>query len=318
MNATQVPGIIPLRPRRVLLDTNAVGSLYESRQRRSLDDLAIVRDLLADRVRNGSVQVVIAYRLLEEYAPVQRFDPARYMATLDYLQRLVGPHLLLPTDQLVEREARCRRRLRYHESIFDPATRDGLWGIARSREALEATAPELEEMKNKHAASMVRNRERAHEIYFEKRLGETLSKSGSKILPVDEATRIWGKTEVRAQLDGWTLDTLKQMIADRKLIPPEAADLPASAVPTLRAMTAYYMARIVQNVGYRARIKPSDLFDHYHYSSAVYADLIVSDDSDFTRTVKIIDDKPIQTFDELRTSLLRGLCGPVADLSQAQ
>jgi hypothetical protein len=69
-----------LRPRRVLLDTNAVGSLYEPRQERSAEDLAVFRDLLADRVRNGSVQVVIAYRLLEEYAPVQRSDPARYAA----------------------------------------------------------------------------------------------------------------------------------------------------------------------------------------------------------------------------------------------
>ncbi len=134
-----------LRPRRVLLDTNAVGSLYEPRQERSPEELALVRDLLADRVRNGSVQVVIAYRLLEEYAPVQRSDPARYAATLDYLQRLVGPHLLLPTDQLVEREARAGRPLRYDECIFDRATREGLWRIAHSREALEATVwvPEI-------------------------------------------------------------------------------------------------------------------------------------------------------------------------------
>src|SRR6266567_7202546 len=55
------------------------------------------------------------------------------------------------------------------------------------------------------------------------------------------------------------------------------------------------MARIVQNFGHRARIRGSDLFDHYHYSSAVYAILIVSDDADLTRSVKIIDDKPIKT-----------------------
>ncbi len=103
------------------------------------------------------------------------------------------------------------------------------------------------------------------------------------------------------------------MVADRKL-PSEGADLPASALPTLRAMTAYFMARIVQNVGRQSRIRPSDLFDHYHYSSAVYADLIVSDDADLTRSVKIIDDKPIKTLEELRTELLRGRFGPVADL----
>jgi hypothetical protein len=318
MKTTQVRSVIPLRPRRVLLDTNAVGSLYEPRQGRSPDDLAVVRYLLADRVRNGSVQVVIAYRLLEEYAPVQRSDPGRYMATLDYLQRLVGPHLLLPVDQLVAREARTRRRLRYDECIFDPATREGLWRISRLPETLDATAPELEKMKSDHAASMVRHRERAHGIYLQRRLGDTIAKDGAKPPSFDEVARIWGKKEVRAQIDGWTLDTLKQMIADRKLVPPEAADLDASAVPTLRAMTAYFMARIVQNVGYRARIRGSDLFDHYHYSSAVYADLIVSDDGDLTRSVKIIDDKPIMTFDELRSSLLRGGCGPVADLPAAK
>lgn len=311
------PPVIPLRPRRVLLDTNAVGSLYEPRQNRSADDLAAVRNLLADRVQNRSVQVVIAYRLLEEYAPVQRSDPARYTATLDYLQRLVGPHLLLPVDQMVAREARARRRLRYDECVFDPATREGLWRISRLRETIDATAPELEKMKNDHAASMVRNRERAHEIYLERRLGETIAKDGAKPPAFDEVARIWGKKEVRAQIDGWALDVLKEMVTDRKLIPPEAADLPASAVPTLRAMTAYFMARIVQNVGHRARIRGSDLFDHYHYSSAVYADLIVSDDADLTRSVKIIDDKPIQTFEELRTSLYRGRCGPVADLSKS-
>jgi len=128
----------------VLLDTNAVGSLYEPRQNRSADDLAAVRNLLADRVQNRSVQVVIAYRLLEEYAPVQRSDPARYTATLDYLQGLVGPHLLLPVDQMVAREARARRRLRYDECVFEPATREGLWRISRLRETLDATASELE------------------------------------------------------------------------------------------------------------------------------------------------------------------------------
>jgi hypothetical protein len=184
-----------LRPRRVLLDANAVGSLYEPRQERSPEDLAVVRDLLADRVRNGSVQVVIAYRLLEEYAPVQRPDLARYTATLDYLQRLVGPHLLLPTDQLVVREARARRRLRYDECVFDRATREGLWRIARSPEALKATAPELEEMKNDHAARMVRQRERANEIYVERKLGETIVRNGAGVPTLDEVTRVWGKQE---------------------------------------------------------------------------------------------------------------------------
>jgi hypothetical protein len=123
---------------------------------------------------------------------------------------------------------------------------------------------------------------------------------------------------MRARIDEWTRDALAQMIADGKL-PPEATDLEPSALPTLRSMTAYFMARIVQNVGHRARIRGSDLFDHYHYSSAIYADLIVSDDGDFTRTVKVIDDKfPIQTFEELRTSLRRGRCGPVADLSESE
>lgn len=168
MKHAHAPGVIPLRPRRVLLDTNAVGSLYEPRQGRSAEDLVVVRDLLADRVRNGSVQIVLAYRLIEEYAPVQLSDPVRYGATLDYLQHLVGAHLLLPADEMVAREARARRRLRYDECIFDPATTEGLWRISRLRETIDATAPELEKMKDDHAASMVRNRERAHEIYFEK------------------------------------------------------------------------------------------------------------------------------------------------------
>jgi hypothetical protein len=179
---------------------------------------------------------------------------------------------------------------------------------------LEQTAPELEEMKSNHAAARVRTRERAHEIYFERRLGETIATEGAKVPTLDEVARAWGKQELRTQIDGWTRDTLKQMIADGKL-PPEAGDLSASALPTLRAMTSYYMARIVQNVGNRARIRPSDLFDHYHYSSTVYADLIVTDDGDFTRTEKVLDDKfPIWTFEELRTALLRGQCGPIADL----
>lgn len=310
----QQDAIIPLRPRRLLLDTNAVSSLLEPRQGRSADDLALVRNLLADRVLNGSVQVVVAYRLLEEYAPVQRSDPARYTATLDYLQRLVGPHLLLPVDQLVVKEARARRPLRYQECVFDPSTREELWRASRRPEMLDATAPELKKMKSDHAARMVGHREQAHKIYLQRRLGETIATRGAKPPSFDKVARIWGKTEVRAQIDGWTLDVLKQLIAERKLIPPEAADLPASAVPTLRAMAAYFMARIVQNVGHRVRIRPSDLFDHYHYASAVYADLIVSDDADLTRSVRIIDDKPIKTFGELRASLLDGRCGPIADL----
>ena len=49
-------------------------------------------------------------------------------------------------------------------------------------------------------------------------------------------------------------------------------------------------------------------------SSAAYADLLVSDDGDLARTVKVIDEMfPIQTFEELRASLRRGRCGRVAD-----
>lgn len=83
-------------------------------------------------------------------------------------------------------------------------------------------------MKSDHAASMVRNRERAHEIYLQRRLGDTIAKDGANPPSIDEVARAWGKTEVRAEIDGWTLDTLKAMTAERKLVPPEG-ELPPPA-----------------------------------------------------------------------------------------
>jgi hypothetical protein len=256
--------------------------------------------------------VLVSPNFFDEYAPVERRDRARYLATLDYLDQCVGADVIRPTNELFEAEVRVRRRLRFPECVFDKETRSELWEAARSSDMVADVVPQVEAAKRRYEAKTIRQRARAHEIYADRKLGEQVARGG-RIPKLSELAHEWGKRELRGAIDEWTRDTLTHMARDGR-IPPEAADLEPSQVPTLRNIAAYFMGRVARNVSNQARIRGSDSYDQHHYAAARYADLLVCDDSDFRQTVALIDESVrIATFDEFRGDLETVRCGPVAD-----
>lgn len=301
-----------LRAHRVFLDNNAVGSLFTPRQGRTSDDLYRLRATLRQRVISGAMVVVVSADVLEEFAPVHHRDSDLYARTLDYLQGDLSSRLILTTDLLVKAEVRVGRRLRFDECLFDRETTLGLWSVARTPEALGKVVHHLNETKDRYLARARRQLARAHEVYTERKLGETIARGGP-IPKLEEVTHVWGKRELRGQIDEWSRETLASMATEGRL-PATAKTLEPSAVPTLRYMAAYYMAKIARNVSKQAAIRGSDAYDFQHYVAARYTDLLVCDDAEFKRTAALIDETfPIKTLDEFRGALDRGRCGPVAE-----
>jgi hypothetical protein len=62
---------------------------------------------------------------------------------------------------------------------------------------------------------------------------------------------------------------------------------------TAWAIHAYAMARIVLNVGFGEAVDDGDSHDAHHYASGCYADVLVTSDRDFRKTMQIIPNSPI-------------------------
>lgn len=80
-------------------------------------------------------------------------------------------------------------------------------------------------------------------------------------------------------IDTWVHD----IVDDGNRLGQHAVDLSGGAgfirFPSCWTFVAYRLARVVQTVGERRRIQPSDLADAYHVASGPYADVLVTDDA---------------------------------------
>jgi hypothetical protein len=77
-------------------------------------------------------------------------------------------------------------------------------------------------------------------------------------------------------------------------------------VASVRRFVAYYMGRMILNLGSNRRIDGSDAYDARHYVAASYADVMVTDDARFRETYQQIPSPTfvLETFDEFVTKRL--------------
>jgi hypothetical protein len=259
---------------RVYLDTNAASYLYHlPGPSKTLHE---VRRALAERVTGGQIELIMSTSLIEEIAGISTGDLPRYVRTARFIFGLAETSFLLPVNERVRAEVASRGALSGAARFLPPARRRKVRSHMMRHGFAHDVADEVRVQTDDFKRDMEAKRQG-----IRPRLGADWSSK----------TAHWWNAAL-PQIDDWTLDYFR---ASRDLLglPADEASWPSPrAIPTAWYLHAYYMARIALNVGQNRRIDGTDRYDGAHYASAVYADLMVTDDGRFIETYNNIPDRP--------------------------
>jgi hypothetical protein len=253
-------------------DTNAF-SYFVQRQGWPDDILATARATLVSAVRTGELRVIGSQFHLEELSGIH--DVALYRRVTDFFWDVVGPFLLRPTTDLVEGEARVRRRLDGNER-FDSWTRvHQIRAAMRQPEFAREIADAVHQMVVRTRTDSTESREQ----YRARLAADYDSRTPAEVIA------LWW-ANANAQIDDWTSDYLR-VEADRLRFENDGILTPSS-IPTARNLHAYLMARVFLNVGLNRRIGDGDIYDAHHYASGAYTDVVVTADAGLRETCGVI------------------------------
>jgi hypothetical protein len=273
---------------KLYLDTNAANYLY-GRVGWSDHATRSVRRALASECESGRIDLLMSFATLEELSGLGRQDLPRFTKTIKFLLDLAGPRLLLPMNERIKAEVVARGLLNGNTRFVSSSVRRRLRAQVMGHSFVKEVSDAVRRDVDAFGADM-----EAKRTAIRARLGPEWS---------SHTARWWDSA--LPQIDDWTNDYLKAS-AEALALPADPEQWPQPRqVPTAWSSHAYYMARIALNVGQNRRINDSDRYDHAHYASAIYADLMVTDDRAFVETYTAIPDKPfvVEGFTEFAARL---------------
>jgi len=270
----------------IYLDTNPSSYLFLPRAGWSAERLVAVRARLRRRVRQGAFRIVGSVAVIEELTGIAYQDQLRYRQTMKFLLDLYGRRILLPLLQMARAEAAERRLLQFNERFLPRGMVVDLQSVALNPEVVSEISDHL------YASS------RAFKADFETRRDKVRKELGLRESEEPTFRQWWKRAD--ALIDDWTSDVLAGAALEA------AGPFAPHEVPSVRRFVAYYMGRMILNLGANRRIDGSDEYDARHYVAASYADAMVTDDARFRETYQQIPSPTfvLQTFDEFVTNRL--------------
>ena len=277
-----------MNPIEVYFDTNAITYFFRW-QGFSSEELNTSRVSLGRAVRDGRIRVLGSQYLLEELARVTYTEPDFYRELHEFFWNVVGPFVLLPSQEAVIAEARLGRPLDANER-FD------LWTAIQQ---VKRVTRDIQFAKT--LGDVVYKKVKQSKLDSEARRQQIVTKLTAqfKNQSVAEATRTWWDI-AEAQIQNWVADYLRN---SREFLglPDDSAAWPSERdLRTAWQMHAFMMARIVLTVGLRRRIAEGDDYDAHHFASACYGQLLVTDDGAFRETCDLVPNRvlTLERFDE--------------------
>jgi hypothetical protein len=241
---------------------------------------ASLRTAVRRAISDDRITVCGSHFHLEE---ASRMSEEARQRILDFYWELVRWHVLLPTHELSIEEAAAGRSLRANEPFETFERRQSLRRLSRDSSKLNAMAIDVKSWVDRHiedAASM------------KQKLETRLAAEVSGMKP-DEVTRRWWSGGGVAMIADWVRDYISYSKDHLKLGADPASWPEPRQMQTAWAMTSYLMARVYMNVGLGRKIGPGDAHDAHHYASACYADVLVTEDTAFNKTIAEIPDQPL-------------------------
>lgn len=264
----------------IYLDTNTSSYLYSPRPGWPPGRLAAIRARLRRRVDMGAFRVLGSVAVIEELTGIAYREQHRYRQTIRLLLDLYGRRILLPVLQMAKAEAAQRQPLQFNERFLARATVADLQSVVLNPRVVSEISDHLYASSRTFKADFDARRDRVR-----KELGLRENEEPS--------FRQWWK-RAGSLIDDWTKDVLAG--AALELPGPFAPH----EVPSVRRFVAYYMGRMILNLGSNRRIDGSDEYDARHYVAASYADVMVTDDARFRDTYQQIPSPSfvLETFDD--------------------
>jgi hypothetical protein len=265
----------------VYLDTNTVTYLFR-KPGFSPDELKGFRESLVRSIRDDRLLVIGSQRHLEELARITYKEPDFYREVHAFFCDVVGPFLLLPTDELIRLEVQLGRGLIGNER-FDLWTR--CQQLKRATRDIQFAKDLGDEVYGQTKQSKLDGEARRQE--FRTRLAAEFK----DVSPADASRRWWATAE--GQIDDWMTDYMTKSQQLLELPKGRSQWPPVRALQTAWNIHAFLMARIFLNVGLNRRIGDGDLYDAHHYASACYSQLLVTDDGAFRETCDLIPNRSL-------------------------
>jgi hypothetical protein len=229
----------------------------------------------------GAFRVLGSVAVIEELTGIAYREQHRYRQTMRFLLDLYGRRILLPVLQMARAEAAQRRPLQFNERFLARGTVGNLQSVVLNPRVVSEISDHL------YASS------RAFKVDFEARRDRVRKELGLRENEEPSFKQWWKRAD--SLIDDWTTDVLSGAALE------VTGPLAPSEVPSVRRFVAYYMGRMILNLGSNRRIDGSDAYDARHYVAASYADVMVTDDARFRQTYQQIPSPAfvLETFDHL-------------------
>jgi hypothetical protein len=266
---------------RLFLDTNQWTYLLGGHGL-SYEELGPHRERLADLVGHGELTVVASVPVLEELLPIYGGNPELYSQVAALIFETVGPHWLRPLNEFHIAEAHMGGLLRGRGPYLSPGMCEKVRAFALLGADLEWVTAENARQADAFKAEQEALRAEVLERF---RADDELDNSMHAVM-----TRWWEEVD-RAE---WVAGVMQGGVERGLLLPDLAANPSIDSAPTAWHFMSFKLARMKLNLGDNRRISKSDASDAQHYASAVYADVLVTDDSAFLETAGLLDDCPFR------------------------
>lgn len=284
--------ILAAVPRSVYLDVNVISNLM-GRARKGwtqagLDDL---RSAALRARRDGLVAFIGSHYHIEEASRM----PANLRGPfLEFFWDAVAWNLLLPVNELTLAEVGYRAPLEGAAAFDTYQRRQAIRRATSDEQALNLMAADVATFVSSNA---VASKARRDEIK-----GRLAKKFANK-KPAQVTREWWEDAEV--EIASWVAEYMGTDAA-RLGLPADRAEWPEpQQMQSAWAITGYLAARAALVVGMSGAVMDGDTYDTFHYASACYADVVVTEDAAFRETMAAIPNNPVTslTFDQFAAQL---------------
>lgn len=242
---------------KVFLDNNAVSTLV-SRHYRDAGSSLIAKAIA------GRIEVVSSLPLLQEVMRTHDVHGERYRRMRNFLFSVTRHCWLWPLNERADREAVAGGPLVGPGRFLGPTRIAELERISMDAAGLsrinEVTHRDGNQYKKDHERAKTHVLDEVRKRYPNEKPGQIVRK--------------WWRRRAR-RVDSFT----------RRILRDEDPRPAPRSVPSVWHFVAYRLALVVQHLSEGHAAKASDYYDAEHYSAASYADILVTDDTGFRRTV---------------------------------
>lgn len=250
---------------RILFDNNSLAYLMQQPRRAWF--LAQLKEL----VDCGKVEVIGSFTLLEELTGLAKSHSAVYLTTLFQYQQLTKHKIVRPWNELLKMEVELHRPMSLRNSILDMDRAKKLFN--RLSNPCEATS----------AFDLIYAQRKSYKRMMDASFSRTISDlANAHRREIMNYGRDWFENFDNIAQD-WFVDLFNVRGTVRYI-----------QLPHVAAFLSYTLTRIYERFSSCLPDRDTDLHDRAHFTDAVVADTLVTNDQAFIRTCLRVPHKPFR------------------------